>query len=864
MHNSSFRNLLLSLVLVAGVQFSFGQEASRSGDGLLVLYDFGLEEGAVVRDLSGQKPPMDLRIANLKAVRRTRGTLEIRGNTTILSSGAASRVIEAVKRSGAISAEAWVQPANTGQDGPARIVTISADTSNRNLTLGQDGNRFDARLRTSRTSNNGLPSTNSPGGSLKAQLLHVVYTRDAGGEARIFLNGKQVAQSKLDGDLGKWNGGYRLGIANEASGQRPWLGTYHLVALYGRALGAEEVLRNFNFGAGAHTEELVAARKKEAASRLFETHVAPILANHCLECHEPANRKGKLDLSTRVAAFAGGSEGKAIVPGKPADSLLWELVGKDEMPKKRTPLKADEKKILREWIEGGAPWTLDKIDPATYVHASAGTTNRLRRLTIPEYVATVKAVTGIDIVTEATKLLPPDLRADGFSNTAYNLNVDLKHVEAFARMAAIVVGRMDIKAFARRFHDKLTLDKQARTLIEKMGRWILRGPLDEREILLYRSITTTAVASGAGFEEAVGSAIEAMLQSPRFLYRLENPQAGGSVDDHEMASRMSYILWGGPPDKELYRAADKGELSDPKKIANQVNRMLVDPRALDQSLRFVYEWLDLGRLDKMQPSRKHFPHWKPKLGVDMRWETLAFARELLWVRKRPLAELLNAQFTFLTPALARHYGIAPRDEALVGYDLSATPGRGGILTQASLLTVGGDEASMVTRGLFVLHELLRGVVRDPPPCVDTTPVPTKPGLSQRGISMERLSSSACKACHSRFEPLAFGLEKFDGLGAFHERDKHGNRLREDGEILFPGTSRPIPFKTSGQLMDLLARSERVGESITWKVTQFALGRPLGAGDVSSVNAIHKAALDGGGTYQALVRAIILSRLVRKY
>ncbi len=795
---------------------------------------------------------------------RAKGTLEIRGNTTILSSVAASRVIEAVKRSGAISAEAWVQPANIKQAGPARIVTISSNISNRNFTLGQDGNKLDVRLRTSRTSNNGLPSTNTPGGSLKAQLVHLVYTRDAGGQARIFLDGKQVSQKKVDGDLGKWDGGYRLGIANEASGQRPWLGTYHLVALYGRALERGEVLRNFNAGAGVHTAELVAARKKEAASLLFETRVAPILANHCLECHEPANRKGKLDLSRRAAAIAGGSEGKAIVPGKLGDSLLWELVVKDEMPKKRTPLKADEKKILRDWIEGGAPWTLEKIDPATYVHGPDGTKNRVRRLTIPEYIATIKAVTGVDIEKEATGLLPPDLRADGFSNTAYNLNVDLKHVEAFAQVAAIVVGRMDVKAFARRFHDKLTLDKQARTLIEKMGRWVLRGPLEEREILVYRGITTTAVASGAGFEEAVGFAIEAMLQSPRFLYRLENPVGGGPVDDHEMASRMSYILWGAPPDKELYRAADKGELSDTARIAGQVNRMLGDPRALNQSLRFIHEWLNLGRLDNMKPSRKHFPKWKPRLGVDMRWETMAFARELVWVRKRPLTELLNAQFTFLTPALARHYGFVPRAEAFSGYDLSSTPGRGGILTQGSLLTVGGDEASMVTRGLFVLHELLRGVVRDPPPCVDTTPVPTKPGLSQRGISMERLSSSACKACHSRFEPLAFGLEKFDGLGAYQERDKHGNRLREDGEILFPGSARSIPFKTSAQLMDLLARSERVGESITWKVTQFALGRPLGATDVSAVNAIHKAARDEGGTYHALVKAIILSKLVREY
>ena len=176
--------------------------------------------------------------------------------------------------------------------------------------------------------------------------------------------------------------------------------------------------------------------------------------------------------------------------------------------------------------------------------------------------------------------------------------------------------------------------------------------------------------------------------------------------------------------------------------------------------------------------------------------------------------------------------------------------------------MGGDQASMVTRGLFVLHELLRGVVRDPPPGVDTTPVPTKPGLTQRGISTSRLAKASCSGCHAKFEPLAFGLEKFDGLGAYSQADKHGNRLREDGKVLIPGQSSPVAYKTSAELMNLLASSPRVHETFTWKVVQFAMGRPLGANDARSVAEIHLASQKAGGTYQSLVTAIILSDLVR--
>jgi hypothetical protein len=835
---------------------------SRAVEGLLALYDFGSNEGSVVKDVSGVEPALDLQIANNKAVKWGKESLEVRGQTMIKSIKVPTKITKTVKGTGQLTVEAWIQSANLKQGGPARILTISKDISNRNFTLGQDGNKYDLRLRTSNASLNGLPSLASPVKSVSTELTHLTYTREPSGKARLYLNARQVAEKNIPGDLKDWDGNYRLALGNEFSNNRAWQGSYHLVAIYGRALSSQDVKKNFEAGAGADTSDMLAARKREEGGRLFETKVAPLLAKHCLECHDTGNRKGKLDLSRRVAAFAGGSEGPPIVPGKPDESLLWEVVESDEMPKKRAALSAAEKKVLRDWIQAGAPWTLDYVDAATYVHDSHGSENWVRRLTIPEYVATVKAVTGVEIEAEARGLLPPDIRADGFSNTAYNLKVDFKHIEAFAKLAEIIVKRMDVSAFAKRFHNKLTLDKQTRTLMEKMGKWVLRGPLDEREILLYRGITTTMASGGGNFNEAVGSAIEAMLQSPRFIYRMENQQTDGSVEEYELAVRMSYLLWGAPPDEELYRAADKGELGDKPRVEAQVRRMLGDPRAIEQSQRFVYDWLDLGRMDNLAPARAMFPKWDPSLGGDMRAETLSFFKEVVWTRKRPLTELLNAQVTFLTPRLAKHYGMFPKGRNFARYDLTNVPGRGGLLTQGSVLTLGGDQASMVTRGLFVLHELLRGVVRDPPPGVDTNPVPTKPGLTQRGISASRLAKASCSGCHAKFEPLAFGLEKFDGLGAYSQADKHGNRLREDGKVLIPGQSSPVAYKTSSELMNLLASSPRVHETFTWKVVQFAMGRPLGAEDARSVAEIHMVSQKAGGTYQSLVTAIILSDLVR--
>ena len=863
-----FSQLVVCFFLVGLARPASAWSADRSGDGLVALYDFRLAKGSIVKDRSGVGKPLDLKIENPKNVRRTKGTLEVRGKTLIRSDKPAAKVFNAVRRSGEITIEAWVRPANAKQDGPARMVTLSGGSSERNFTLGQEGDKVDVRLRTTKTSGNGIPSLNSPGRSLAPRLTHIVYTRNRGGRARLFLNGKQQAEKRVPGAMANWNGKYRLALANEFSSDRPWLGTFHLVAIYSRDLSVGEVAQHFKAGVNARsTGAQLATRKQSAKEQFFDREIAPLLSRHCLECHDTVNHKGRLDLSKKSTAFATAKKETVIVPGKSAESLLWEVVEADDMPNERDPLSVDEKKLLRKWIDDGAVWAGEEIDPLAHTHDWRVNQNWVRRLTVPEYIETVRSLTGVDIAREARETLPPDIRADGFSNTAYNLTVDLKHIEAYSRLAGIIVGKMNVRQFAKRFSRKRGFtDDVMRDLVAKMGKWLLRAPLEEHEVAAFRGISTTVAAAGGTFEEALSLLVEAMLQSPRFLYRVENERGDGTawpVSEYELASRMSYIIWGAPPDTQLLEAAENGQLFEDDGLEAQLKRMLDDPRAAKRSAEFVHEWLNLGRLANMKPNPEKFPQWNADLANDMRAETIAFFDDVVWKQNRPLADLLNAKLTYATPRLARHYGLPVQGGGLDRYDLKSVPERGGLLTQGSVLTIGGDEASMVTRGLFVLRDLLRSGVKDPPPSVNTEPVPSKAGLTQRNIARKRIADKTCGGCHIKFEPLAFGLEKFDGIGAFHEKDEHGNTLRDDGEILFPGTAKTVPYDSSAELMNLLAGSDRVQQCLTWKVAQFALGRPLGPADSRTLDKVHQAAQKGGGTYASLMRAIIKSDLVQK-
>jgi mono/diheme cytochrome c family protein len=876
-------SVILVLFFASATWSAFAQDGEnpRSVEGLQLLYDFQSPEGDVIRERSGAGEALNLKIENSAAVRRSKGSMEILRPVKIYSDAPAKRLAAAFRESGEITMEAWLHPANLKQEGPARVLTLSKNSSERNFTLGQEANFWQARLRTTDTGSNGSkPAFDSPKGSVATRLSHVVYTRAKAGVARFYIDGKIVTEGEIGGELSRWDEGFRLAIGDEFGGQRAWLGTLHLIAVFDRALTSAEVGRHFRAGANAsaapNDEARIKAEKLTANRRLFERKIAPLLATNCIECHDTATREGKLDLS-RPPSEKHIADG-LIVAGKSAESGLWESVHSDEMPEDRDPLSDEDKKLLKEWIDGGAEWTLELIDPSLYAHATPEEQRAtwVRRLTVDEYIETVRSTTGVDIAERARELLPAELRADGFSNTAYNLNVDLKHIDAYAQLAEEVVRQLDVTTFAARFEGSRSVadDKKMKLLVEKMGRWLLRGPIDSAELYAFRGIMTTVASAGGNFDESLAYMLEAMLQSPRFIYRIEDQKVGAdswTVSDHELAARVSYLVWGGPPDETLARFADAGDLNSSETLRGQVNRILDDPRAVAHSLRFASDWLNLKRLDNLKPDAEKFPNWNPALAGDMRAETLAFFRELVWDKKRPLSELLNAQFSYVTPELAAHYRLpnavrpsAKGDRKIQRVTLEKVDGRGGLLTHGSVLTMGGDEASMVTRGLFVFHDLLRGVVSPPPPGLNTSPVPTKPGVSHRVAAEKRIADKNCGGCHARFEPLAFGLEKFDGLGSWFDVDAHGNQLREDGEVRVPGESGPREFQTVAELMDILAENERVGESLTWKMVQFALGRSLTAADAPLVTKIHRAAVArDGGTYQSVITELVLSDLIRK-
>lgn len=489
-----------------------------------------------------------------------------------------------------------------------------------------------------------------------------------------------------------------------------------------------------------------------------------------------------------------------------------------------------------------------------------------RRLTVSEYASSVQATLGVDIADEAQATLPADVRADGFTNSSGALIVTLEHVEAFGQLAQLAVSGLDVVAFVQSRAGCSTLsDDCARAIIDRIGTRILRAPPTSEETAALLALWTAAGTENATFEEAAGLLIEAMLQAPRFVYRLEPKEGSGLVreaDGHEMASRLSYLIWGSAPDKELLVEAVAGRLRSDEEIESQVRRMLADPRARDAFNRFVSDWLHLSRLDNLTRDEDLYPQWSLDIGQAMKEETLTFAEALVWDDARPLLELFSDQRTFAERALAEHYGFPDPSDGMQMYDLSTVPERGGLLTQGSVLTIGGNEASMVARGQFLLENVMCGKLGSPPPGVDTTPPEVIEGRSQRFYSETRVNDPACGGCHSQMEPLAWGLERFDGAGSVATTDRFGNDLREDGNIRVPGQVESLPFSTIGEMMGLLSGSTRLQDCMSLKAAQFAVGRLLLDSDGCSLVEMRDRFIATDGSYQELIVAIALSPMVR--
>jgi hypothetical protein len=220
------------------------EAGARVVDGLIALYSFDEGSGGMVNDTSGNGTPLNLTIDKTNNIEWTDGGMKIKYPTVINSAGPADKLNSALKSTNEVTMEAWVTPENTSQSGPARIASISTDTSRRNVTLGQRITAYEGRVRTTATDSNGLPGVVSDYGHVSVAKEHVVYTRNSSGQSAIYLNGELIAESTVAGDFSNWDDNYSLAIGNEMTKNRPWLGEFHMVAIYNRALTLGEVTQN--------------------------------------------------------------------------------------------------------------------------------------------------------------------------------------------------------------------------------------------------------------------------------------------------------------------------------------------------------------------------------------------------------------------------------------------------------------------------------------------------------------------------------------------------------------------------------------------------------------------------------------------
>jgi mono/diheme cytochrome c family protein len=379
-----------------------------------------------------------------------------------------------------------------------------------------------------------------------------------------------------------------------------------------------------------------------------------------------------------------------------------------------------------------------------------------------------------------------------------------------------------------------------RRIIADLARRAFRRPLESAEVDALVSVASKAQQRGRSFEQALALAVQAILVSPDFLFRIEknrNPQSATAsyrISAHELASRLSYFLWSSMPDDELLRCADQGTLHKPAVLAAQVRRMLKNEKSRALVENFAGQWLEIRRLESVQPDRDRFPDFDDYLRHSMLRETELFFQNIIR-EDRSIMDFVAGNYSFLNERLARHYGIkGVSGPEFRKVDLSGS-GRTGILTHASVLTVSsyGNRTSPVLRGKWILENLLNAPPPPPPanvPALDEAAIGTTGTLRQQ--MEQHRQNPVCSSCHAQMDPLGFALENYNAVGAW--RTKDGKFEIDTTGSLPDGRS----LKSAEDLIKILKTERQAfAEGLTEKLLTYALGRGVEQHDRLAVKRI---------------------------
>ncbi|MGA2034147.1 MAG: DUF1592 domain-containing protein [Thermoguttaceae bacterium] len=610
------------------------------------------------------------------------------------------------------------------------------------------------------------------------------------------------------------------------------------------------------------------AKPPAAASPSFDATVLPLVKRYCLDCHsgEDAERGVQLDKYRTAAAV---SEDRATWR-----KVLSMLRARKMPPKDCRRPKDAEYDAVTAWLEA----TLGPADRAGPADPGRVTIRRLNRA---EYTNTIRDLLGIEF--HAAADFPSDDVGYGFDNIGDVLTLPPLLMEKYLAAAeqiaakAIVADKpgdkpQDYPPSHRRIFlvapgEKVSPDAATEQILRRLATRAYRRPIRDQELARLLKLVATARAQGDRFEAGIQLALEAILVSPHFLFRVElDPEANGvgpirALNEYELASRLSYFLWSSMPDDELFDLAARGKLRE--NLDRQVRRMLIDAKCKALVENFAGQWLQLRNLDLAAPDKRQFPAFDDELRRAMRTESEMFFESIVH-EDRSALDLLDADFTFVNARLARHYGLEGvegdqfrRVSLPAGGGHEAAQARGGVLAQAAMLTVTSNptRTSPVKRGKWVLENILGAPPPDPPPNVpmlrdDAKAVAT--GTLRQRMEQHRKDPN-CAVCHKEMDALGFALENFDAVGAW--RTKDGNFPIDAAAQLPDGRSFNGPRELKAMLR---GNKEQFARCLAEKLLTYAIGRGVESYDRPAVDGIVQTAKVGDYKFSTFVLGIVRS------
>ncbi|MGV3486712.1 MAG: DUF1592 domain-containing protein [Planctomycetaceae bacterium] len=604
------------------------------------------------------------------------------------------------------------------------------------------------------------------------------------------------------------------------------------------------------------TQPALAQPKKDQDPLSFDRNIGGLLSRYCYRCHNESDASGDIDLKK--------DENPRLIA---KNAVVWrtalEKVASKEMPPEDAKQPSDEE---RELIEKFLQLTLGEvhcdgeIDPGDPL---------IRRLNRAEYDHSIRALTGLDL--QIADSFAADASSYGFANIAASLTLTPLQVEQYYAAAQKVVAAIleskasDTPAGYRQVYvtnaERAGSNRAAaKEIMQRFAKLAFRRPVESDWVEQLMTVYDRSIAQEQSHDVGVGNMIAAVLISPRFLMRAEmpRPEVEGPfpIDDFDLASRLSFFLWSGPPDEILLDLAANGELTKPAVIDQQIQRMLADPRSASLIEQFFAAWLQFDNVSSHQPDAKVFPDFDAKLQQAIAAEPRLVIADMIR-QDRPITDLIDADYTYANQTLASHYGLQNVDgEAMRRVALSDRR-RGGVLTSAAVLMSQADpgRTNVPRRGNFVAGTILGVPAPPPPPDVPALkePAATDKPLTLRERFEAHRSDAQCASCHVKIDPLGLALENYDAIGAWRETEV-GRAIDATGVLpdgrQFDG---PVALKDI-----LLERKEDFAKVFAKQMLIYALGRGPVATDSCVIEDAVEAATQNEYRFSALVKSIVHS------